>query len=455
MNNKDDRGLVRGYSAYGAKANILVRVFAFIVDTSLVLILISLPWFLWRLSKIVDPSWLLAGSIIMAAILAIIMLGIEALRGVTPGKLVWGTRVENRKVIQQEHLTLGGLVRASFLTLGILTLSIFVVEKTILTHPLLIAAVETRLQPFSAEEEKATEWTISPFFYAMGAWPKTFSGTPVFYTLPYEKGPPAQFVGQVDVRLDPPETKLVIEGPRTPILITRTQLKTCLTSSPIALIGIDFWDCLRVRRSVLSRHIKEAVQFTGQATWQVKWFRVENPALPENEKPEGFYISADGESLSEERFVLVTGTGVHQALVLDHNLNQKGVQAERVFEQIVRSLRVSENLAPGKALANRLLMETTLNDLRKDLSDEVMSTKFAQILMVLSSKISVEPQNVEPYYHLASTAMLLDKFARKTNSLEFSSIAKGLIQSAYRYSQDIAPNESKSIEIQAMWIETK
>src|SRR5262249_4353881 len=137
-------------------------------------------------------------------------------------------------------------------------------------------------------------WSVEPFFYSLGAWPKEFMGRPVHYAVPYEKGPPTRFLGHVSARWDAPEIKVTFEGPKTPDSgeINRAVIHSCLVPSEFS--GgprPGMFECARIRGKTLKRHIEEVDAFSP-SNWVLRWFRVENPAIDPRERAQGVFLGA-------------------------------------------------------------------------------------------------------------------------------------------------------------------
>ncbi|HUP56735.1 MAG TPA: hypothetical protein VM598_04730, partial [Bdellovibrionota bacterium] len=141
----------------------------------------------------------------------------------------------------------------------------------------------------SGEALRSDRSIVTPFFYALGAWPRMFEGKPVFYSLPYAKGPPDLFVGQVIARWDASAVRLVFEGPKTPPALAggydpREMLRQCLTS----LSGGEFgaFRCLRARGAALDRHLRE-MEALEPKRFSIRWLTVRNPAIAAREQVQG------------------------------------------------------------------------------------------------------------------------------------------------------------------------
>ena len=163
------------------------------------------------------------------------------------GEWIWGEDTGSNRI-----------AIASFLTFfGYFTL-FFGFQREILHHPLFQSATEMQLPAFSPDVSSPTsDWTALPFFYTLGAWPKKFQGQAIFYGVPYEKGPPKNFVGHLAGRWKMPDILWIAEGPKTPLELSRSALKNCILSSALNL------ECASVReKSAAETHSRNGKNVT-------------------------------------------------------------------------------------------------------------------------------------------------------------------------------------------------
>jgi hypothetical protein len=292
----------------------------------------------------------------------------------------------------------------------------------------------------------------------MAAWPKAFKNKPVFYSLPYQKGPPTRFIGTITARWEMPWTKVTFEGPKTPGgsspgFEAREKLRRCVTE-----FSIFSMDCLKAREMALSRHVTEMRQLSLRDT-SVRWFIVENKALLAQglgeDQTQGIHIRARNRDRIQDRIVIVTPQGTHQTIILDRPSGEPGELAWSVFEKSLRSLRVSDDLGPGLAWANQQLARVRLEDLKSVSDPKLWLARVTEIQTLLLAKISVEPKSFDTYYHLGGTAFMVAKYSAEHQLNEPGAAAKPMIQSAFRYAQDIAPNHKRTAELQGYWLDSQ
>jgi hypothetical protein len=202
--------------------------------------------------------------------------------------------------------------------------------------------------------------------------------------------------------------------------------------------------------------------------WRLRWFQVRNVALTTAERVQGIYLSAEDEGRGEERYVLITENGTHQAVWLDYprpgSLEAK--TAQETFAQAIRSLRASDELGPGRAWIDRKLEATRLGELLKGTSlepsaDAATVGQLSAVQALLLAKITVQPSVFDSYFHLGGTALLLYRIAHTGSNkgslqgVELAAVARPLVQSAYRLAQDVAPSDPRTTQLQGFWLESQ
>lgn len=397
------------------------------------------------LAVLVIQQWILSATV-GQKLLGLKLLDSERER-ITPGTYF------GSKLYLHEQKAPGEIARALIIGIGLFTGASYGVVKGLASHPLYSLAAPWQPKAFAPETDRASEWRVAPFFYAIGAWPRSFEGKPVFHTLPYEKGPPTHFVGHVVARWDLPEIRVTFEGPKTPEHSSPESLqalRACMSAG-------TRWNlrCVSIREQFLSKHIAEIRAQVAPTSWSSSWFEVDNPALPALERPRGIYLSARNEDRAQERFLLINPRGSVQAVILDRPLDERGDKASELFRQAIRSQRVSDELNSGRAWVDRELASVKLPELLKRSEDPGFLGELAGVQQWLIAKITVEPKTFDAYFHLAGTSSLLGQLARARKDADLSAIAQILVQSSVRYGQDVRADHPKITLMQAMLSETK
>lgn len=316
--------------------------------------------------------------------------------------------------------------------------------------------------PIDAPEE----WDMIPFYYALGAWPRRFLGEPIFHTLPYAKGPPLKFTSKIIARWHPPDFKVTFEGPASPpALVLPEHLSKCFIN-PWASEFTSPIECFQLRERALERHI-QALHEDGYTLESVQWFEIENPNIPSTERARGLMMTAKRADTLQDRYVLVNPEGREQSIALERPNSEKGAQAQALFEKSLRSLRVLGDLASLRAQADRMLLDTRLDEAGSIAEPIDRADWIARVQARLISKISVEPKSHDAYYHLGGTAMMLAQHARKLQTLpngtvneplallaqDWLAAAKPLVKSAYLYAQDVDAKNPNTTRLEGLWLE--
>ncbi|HAR43243.1 MAG TPA: hypothetical protein DCS07_11550 [Bdellovibrionales bacterium] len=391
----------------------------------------------------------------------------------TLGERAWSLRMlptdqEGRhwKLFQAEKCTLLQCLRGILLTLSGWGLALFILQSTYAGNPRWLGSELWKIQPFmpaAGSSEGGISWQVLPYYYSLGAWPKTFAEQPVFHAVPYKKGPPQVFLEGITANWRSPGIRMTFEGPKTPdghrtdpkdqsTLAVRVRLRRCL--GPTWTSPLLDWGCMGLRDEVLSRHLQEMEKLQPEL-WTLRWFVVENPSLPAAEQAQGFYLRAENSTRFQSRFVVITANGTHQAFILHGTKDAEGAQAEQTLQRAIGSLRVSNDLNPGRAWIDRQLQGIDLGKILAGNASEATIRNLAEIQALLLSKLTVDPGSFDSYYHLGGTALLLLKLAAAMKQSDWSITAKPMVFSAYRYAQDVAPNDPRLPKLQNIWLDSK
>jgi hypothetical protein len=455
---------IRGERAYVARPATAYRVLATSLDLALAWIIICLLAMAAQLRA--DLGWV--NLTVFVVIVGSFQL-FRRLKGVaTPGERTWEIRVSREtfprvNLTQAYPLQSSTLMVSTFLTAFVIMLAFWTSYKALALSPIGMTAQAVELEAFLPEQAEGSEhFSVVPFYYSLGAWPNVFQGHPVFFNFPYEKGPPNRFAGQIQARWSMPDIRLTFEGPKTPVQsdqqpYPRDEVRQCLLSfwrSPATVLS-----CLRTREAVLGRHLN-AEKNLRLGKPEIEWIHVGSKALPPNEQLQGFYLSATNAHRGQDRFVMITPRGTEQAFILDYPQSAEGAHARAVFRQAIRSLRVSDELSPGKIWIDQAIERTHLSELTHG-SDSEIASGLAEIQAMLIARISVDPKLYDTYYHLGGTALLLAQEAVKTRgrnvhaadqAAEWLLVSKSLIESTWKYALDIAPNDPRTSQLHSMLI---
>ncbi|MGZ6311760.1 MAG: hypothetical protein ACXWOH_14080, partial [Bdellovibrionota bacterium] len=373
--------------------------------------------------------------------------------GVTLGERIWHVRALEKNLrpsrLQPDYFPSSAVSSAIFLTTLAFIATTAAFRWAVLEHPLLLQAQHVKLQPFLPQGE---DWQVLPFYYSMGGWPSTFRGHAVVHSLPYEKGPPKVFIAHIRAIWEAPDTALTYEGPRTPLRVTdRSEFETCLLAPSGVQLLVRGFTCFELREALLGRHLEEMRAAVSPQSWVMQWFLIENPAIPREEQAQGVFLRAEGAAKTQERFILITARGTNQAFILDTPSGENGEEARALFERAVRSLRVSDELGPGRAWVDRQI-ETVTPHGGAAPSAEVLSAHAALLL----SKISVEPAVFDSYFLLGRTLL---EMAREISRHQIDASAMKPVLSSLAatsaYAHDVAPDEPRTAQLQQFYFEAQ
>jgi len=432
---------IRGHSVVNRRASRKFIIYSILIDASIVLSLTILGINLLRIAPF--PSFQVLG--IFALIAALYWIPQKRFLERTLGERCWQIKKRN-----QPFISAGKLFTGSFLS----TLSFFALgwafQEGILKHPIWQEATVWRMEPYIPASD---EFLITPFFYTLGGWPKTFQGKPIFLTLPYEKGPPSKFVGHIIAHWQIPDVKVTFEGPRTPPdAKSPIGVKECL-------LNTNTLGCFILRKNTLERHIQEMQRDLGKRLsnthpleWTLKWFDVENPVLPPEDQAHGIYLSASNSTFAEDRFILVNQKGVQQTIILNRPTRARGEEAFKTLQNSIRSMRSFTDLEPGRAWVNRELENVQLGELKDIHDSKTLAEHLAQIQSLLVSRISVDPASFDSYFHLSGTSHLLSKNAIQTRDT-WGLIALQNLQTSMKFANDIAPKDPRVQQMQDLWLD--
>lgn len=437
---------VRGYSAYRARAPWTLRIVVAACD----LLAVAAAWgALIRTEALGAALVHPLGAILFLLLAALAVLASQVLAGATAGGWLWSVRrfgFSRAYLVRRPgaRLLATGAGTTALLTAGTLTL----LHEAFTRNPYLLVAETRTLPPFSPPEPAdPAHWMTVPFYYAIGAWPLRAGGDPVSFRIPYLKGPPDRFIAWIDADWIALDSRLRFEGPKTPPgEHTREEVRNCLRRAfPV------FSRCGNVRLHALERHVEEMSRSVDARRWSIDWIEVPNPAVPTEERPQGFVLRAEGVLRFESRYVLLTPQGTHQALILSGPLREAGEEARALLERATGSLRVPATLDTGRAWIDRELSGTRLDELFDPpepgaAPEERNAHKVEHVRLRLLSKISVDPRTYESYFHLASLSSML--LSRGVADPDAKAREAATLEAAAKYAADVKPDDPRMRQLE-------
>ncbi|MGK5087547.1 hypothetical protein WDW86_08310 [Bdellovibrionota bacterium FG-2] len=430
---ENPQNLIRGVSTYHLPASQGRRLGALIVDGILAIAVgvaaLTLGESLGGFTGIPKFSWILTFILIFFGV-----------RRASPGRRIWGLKKTNGQFQKSESLGFVILFRGGATLLSGLVL-LALTQFTLLAHPLWQKAQPW--QPHLSREGAANAQNL-PFFYTQALWPLSFGNQPIYYSIPYEKGPPAHFVGHIVARWDAPgapRIRVIFEGPKTPNAPWPLEaLKDCFAKSWISLLDLkdvsQDLSCLTKKQDVLARHLGE-IRALGMKVTEFRWFNLPSQAQGfylHSEKPKGYGY----EETYQDRFCFITPHGIHQTVILERPHSADGATAWQTFQAALSTLELREALKTSQAWVNDQLAKINA----KNSQVEVLT--HAQAL--LASKISVDGKVLDSYFHLGGTAYL----QLQKNESAPRDVMNNLIANMYHYSKDLAPLDPRTLELEKM-----
>lgn len=443
---------IRGVSAYGKRASRARRLGAFALDLAwmLALVVAVLDRVRWPLGARVPAavSGLFLG---IAAATAIYLLQKKLLRR-TPGLLFWGIALKRDGAFVLSSSGLASALFASILTLAAWSAPAWLALELVEKDALWSAAGMRRISPAPTERSLRLS-----FFYTIADWPTYFDKHPVFFSLPYKKGPPDRFVDEIVARWKIPDLRVTIEGPKTPAedgarhgreTIRRCLLAPALTTST---------ECIALREQILGRHLREIQETVGSEPSSLQWFEADRVATEGGEPAQGFYLSASGPlgERSQERYVLIGADGIHQTFVLDHAGGPSSERAHALLEGVIGGMEVFTKLAPGRLWSERTLAEAATGAGRPTVEG------VAREQAALVARVSVEPKDFDAYFKLGESAMRLTRILARNSggarrdAESASALQPRLVHNAYRFAKDVAPRDPRTKKLEHFWYESK
>lgn len=290
-----------------------------------------------------------------------------------------------------------------------------------------------KIKTIEFEEVSTPDNHIAPFYYAVGAWPKTWNQKPVYLSIPYEKGPPTKFLGKIVMDWDQRTSKITLTGPLTlKSFTTRAELKDCF---------IHLGRCIKARTELTQKTFKP---FLEQARFlDGFWFEVKNDSLPADERPQGFYIFGDtprGQHI-HSYFVVQSKMAVQGILLTLDPLSTTYETDTQRFKKMIGSMRVTADLQAHRLWVNQWIAQTQLA--KKPDFEQIRESAYK-----LVSKMSVEPSAFDAFYHWAGLGILQFREAIKVQRFDLSARAKVMVDTAVLFAKDVKSDHPKIQEME-------
>ncbi len=282
----------------------------------------------------------------------------------------------------------------------------------------------------------ATRTQILPLYYALAAIPDQHDGVPLQWSLPYERRSQSrQFLGKIVLKWnDELDASISFSGPLTfKRNVSTEQWRACL----LRLAG-----CRGLRSELIKTYLKNLTDW-GRLE-ELAWVEVSHPFLKPHESPRGILISGPIGNHSARRrtvFLLLNPNLSYQAITLDRPATQAGARAEDLFYQIISSIRVTSELA-----APRTWIDGLLSQFRPAQHPSLAEVTQAQKLLL--SKLTVNPDSPEPYYHLFKFTEIEYDLSLAQNELKRTASARKLFAVILSYAREVGMKGPQLAEIE-------
>ena len=301
-----------------------------------------------------------------------------------------------------------------------------------LAKPLAIEWVDNTF-PEKVDEEGSL-WTILPYGYTLGPWPRNFHGEPIVTKMTYQKGPPAKFIQHMVQIWKPIEVELSLEGPKTiDSALSALEWKNCLMSRHL---------CSDAKKKLASYALADLIKLHAKEL-SIKWFDGLDPL-----SARGIPIHFEADTYFIDRYVVFTEKGVAQAFSLKYANNPIGLEAKDLFSKMMGGLKVKDDIEGSKIWIQNKIKLVNLDQIRKISDTKLRYAKMIEAQSLIFSHLSVDPSTLTPFFHLAGITHLLamdllkqeKKYYENQESWILS--AKPLLETLITYAKDFEHPET-------------
>ncbi len=278
----------------------------------------------------------------------------------------------------------------------------------------------------------------TPFFYITAPIPNLAPW--MFPNLPYQKGLPKKFLPRILLGASTTGEDLlgtlILSGPET--------LQSDLKWHEIAECFSKWFSCRMMKKEFIAK-IDRTLSERGVKRETLSWFHVHNSKIFPDEEPKGIHVlglanSAEGTRPVEAYFLLNNHNAV-QGVIFENEIGQ--AHAHPWLNTWIQSVRMTSDLPLQQLQAKNAILKTQIS---AKSPDEV----FRHALIKLSSLLTVDPSNVDGWYHLAGIAQEINRRARKNRLNMTEKRSRILVQQVERYLQDVAPDSARLREVSTM-----
>jgi hypothetical protein len=290
--------------------------------------------------------------------------------------------------------------------------------------------------------EKLDEDTILPYGYTLGPWPTQFEGEPIVTKLTYQKGPPKKFLEKITQVWRPVEVELQIYGPHTVKEgMSASKWRTCFASAFI---------CRSEKKLYLSEVFGDRNQFDGDEI-ELTWFDSLDPLAAR-----GTHLKIEALTYRIDRYTVITETGAAQTFSLKTVKGPMGDKARELFLKTLGGLKVKEDLQSARLWIQNKIRSVRLDEVKLIQDPKLRLQRLIQIQNWIYSLLTVDPTQVDPFFHLAGVSHLLAMELIKSKQVYFHSQEawilsfRPLFETLLEYAKDFPGNEALAKNIEAL-----
>jgi len=288
--------------------------------------------------------------------------------------------------------------------------------------------------------EKLDEDRVLPFGYTLGLWPAYFEEEPIVTKLTYQKGPPHQFLEKIIQVWRPVEVELEISGPHTiEEGMSASAWRTCFENS---------FECRSDKKKFLAAIYPDENLHANDSA-ELTWFDSLDLLAAR-----GTHLKIQSQTYRIDRYTVITEKGATQTFSLKTVKGPIGEKARELFVKTLSGLKVKEDLQSSREWIQNKIKSVRLDEIKNIANPKLRLVRLIQIQNWIYSLLSVDPTQIEPFFHLAGVTHLLAMELLKSKTIYFPNQEawilnlKPLFETLLAYSKDFPNSEApvKNIE---------
>lgn len=278
----------------------------------------------------------------------------------------------------------------------------------------------------------------TPFYYITAPLPNPTAW--MFPNLPYQKGLPKRFLPRIlfasSTTGEDLLGTLILNGPET--------LQTELKWNEIAECFSGWLKCRTMKKEFLSK-VDRVLTERSIRRETLSWFHVKNSKIFPDEEPKGLHVTgfsktAEG-TRAIEAYFLINSRNAIQSIIFENEIGP--TKTHPWLATWIQKMRMTSDLPLQKLQAKNAVLKTRI-------TPQSLNEVFQHALIKLSSLLTVEPGNVDGWYHLAGISKELNRRARSQKLNMTEKRSRLLVLQVERYLTDIAPDHPRLREVSTM-----